>query len=71
MWCGLVEAVHIIPAERNKGFGKAMLRWAETRCRERGCGMMQLTSNKQRLDAHRFYRALGYQQSREGFKLLL
>jgi hypothetical protein len=33
--------------------------------------MVQLTSNKQRLDAHRFYRALGFAQSHEGFKLFL
>ena len=67
-WRGLVEAVHIVPEQRNKGFGKAMMRWAMERCRERGCGMVQLTSNKKRLDAHRFYRTLGFAQSHEGFK---
>jgi GNAT superfamily N-acetyltransferase len=67
-WRGLIEGVHIIPTERNKGYGKAMMRWAIEQCRVRGCGLVQLTSNKQRLDAHRFYRALGFEQSHEGFK---
>ena len=71
MWRGLIERVHIIPSERNKGFGGEMLRWAAGRCREMGCGMVQLTSNKARVDAHRFYRKLGYEQSHEGFKLYL
>ncbi|HEY0918773.1 GNAT family N-acetyltransferase [Devosia sp.] len=67
----LVESVHVAPAQRNRGFGGEMMRWAAARCRERGCGLMQLTSNKQRTDAHRFYRRLGFEQSHEGFKLLL
>lgn len=71
MWRGLVEMVHITPAQRNKGFGGEMMKWAIERCRERGCGLVQLTSNKKRLDAHRFYRRLGFEQSHEGFKLML
>lgn len=71
LWRGLVESVHIIPSQRNRGFGSQMMRHAIARCRARGCGVVQLTSNKQRLDAHRFYRALGFTQSHEGFKLFL
>lgn len=71
MWRGLIEGVHVVPAERNRGHGKTMMRWAIERCRECGCGMVQLTSNKQRVDAHRFYRTLGFAQSHEGFKLFL
>ena len=71
MWRGLVETVHIVPHQRNKGFGGQMMQQAIARCRQRGCGMVQLTSNKQRLDAHRFYRALGFAQSHEGFKHFL
>ena len=71
MWRGLIESVHIVPEHRNKGFGSQMMRWAADRARERGCGMVQLTSNKKRIDAHRFYRTLGFDQSHEGFKLIL
>ena len=39
------------------------------RCRERGCFLVQLTSNKQRLDAHRFYDRLGFEATHEGYKL--
>jgi GNAT superfamily N-acetyltransferase len=71
MWRGLIEMVHVRAALRNSGYGTEMMRWAVARCRERGCGLVQLTSNKRRLDAHRFYRRLGFEQSHEGFKLLL
>jgi GNAT superfamily N-acetyltransferase len=69
MWRGLIESVHIVPAHRNKGLGTRMMQWAIARAREKGCGLVQLTSNKERTDAHRFYRRLGFQQSHEGFKL--
>jgi GNAT superfamily N-acetyltransferase len=67
----LVEAVHIAPAHRSKGLGTQMIQWAIEQGRERGCGMVQLTSNKKRLDAHRFYERLGFLKSHEGFKYYL
>jgi GNAT superfamily N-acetyltransferase len=71
MWRGLIEAIHISPAHRNLGLGTETIRWAIELCRTRGCGVVQLTSNKKRLDAHRFYRRLGFEPSHEGFKLYL
>jgi GNAT superfamily N-acetyltransferase len=71
MWRCLVESVHIAPTQRNRGFGTEMMRYAADTARARGCGVVQLTSNKARADAHRFYRRLGYVQSHEGFRLLL
>lgn len=70
-WRGLLESVHILPGERSMGYGGMMVRWAIEQCRERGCFMVQLTSNKARTDAHRFYNRLGFSQSHEGFKLYL
>lgn len=67
----LIEAVHIAPTHRNMGLGGEMIRWAIEQARARGCGLVQLTSNKQRLDAHRFYERLGFNKSHEGFKLAL
>jgi len=66
---GMLENVHIRPDQRGNGLGSQMVQWAIERCREAGCGMVQLTSNKLRLDAHRFYKKLGFEQSHEGFKL--
>ena len=68
---GILENVHIRADQRGTGFGGQMLRWAIEICRVRGCDMVQLTSNKIRTEAHRFYRTLGFQQTHEGFKLQL
>ncbi|GAA0945122.1 GNAT family N-acetyltransferase [Nonomuraea longicatena] len=67
----LVEAVRVAAHLRGQGWGRRMMEWAHARGRARGCAMVQLTSDKQREDAHRFYRGLGYAQSHEGFKLPL
>ncbi|WP_353707871.1 GNAT family N-acetyltransferase [Cellulosimicrobium sp. ES-005] len=67
----LVEAVRVDRRLRGQGVGRAMMAWAHAWGRERGCALAQLTSDKQRDDAHRFYRSLGYEQSHEGFKLPL
>jgi hypothetical protein len=45
-----------------------MMQWAIARARERGCGLVQLNSDKTRLEAHNFYEALGFKASHEGFK---
>ena len=71
LWRGLLEHVHIRPDRRGNGLGGKMMAWAIERCRERGCGIVQLTSNKLRPDAHRFYERLGFEKSHEGFKLKL
>lgn len=67
----LIEAVRVHAAVRGQGLGRAMMRWAVERARERGCRMVQLTSDKARADAHRFYTSLGFVDSHVGFKLML
>ncbi|WP_402469176.1 GNAT family N-acetyltransferase [Isoptericola aurantiacus] len=67
----LVEAVRVDARRRGRGIGRALMEHAHARGRERGAALAQLTSDKQRPDAHRFYRSLGYAQSHEGFKLTL
>ncbi len=67
----LVEAVRIRADRRGGGLGARLMELAAGRARERGCGLMQLTSNKRRTAAHRFYERLGYARSHEGFKLPL
>jgi GNAT superfamily N-acetyltransferase len=66
-----VEAVRVRSDIRGGGIGRAMMGWATDRARERGCRLVQLTTDKRRSDAHRFYASLGFTASHEGFKLSL
>jgi GNAT superfamily N-acetyltransferase len=66
-----LEAVRVRESHRNRGLGAAMVGWAVDEARRRGAEVVQLTSNKQRTDAHRFYERLGFRASHEGFKLPL
>ncbi|WP_417583002.1 GNAT family N-acetyltransferase [Pelagibacterium sp.] len=70
-WRCTIEGVHVSSEHRNKRIGEAMMVWAIERARERRCSMVQLTSNKKRTDAHRFYERLGFSRSHEGFKLYI
>lgn len=70
-WRGQIEAVRIATALRGQGTGAAMIDWAVEQCRARGCAMVQLTSDKSRGAAHRFYERLGWTRSHEGFKIKL
>ena len=70
-WRGQIESVRVAPELRGKGVGEAMMRWAIARCRERGCGLVQLTSDVRRPAAHRFYERLGFAATHAGFKLRL
>lgn len=67
----LVEAVRVDARLRGQGLGRRLMEHAHARGRQRGCALAQLTSDKTRPDAHRFYRSLRYAQSHEGFKLPL
>ena len=71
MWRGQIEGVRVAAGARRDGIGRAMLEWAIEECRKRGCGMVQLTSDKRRVAAHGFYEALGFRASHEGYKLSL
>ena len=59
------------PETRGSGLGSALFDWAHEYGRRRGAILAQLTSDKSRADAHRFYGRLGYEPSHEGFKRLL
>lgn len=71
MWRGQIESVRIAGTARGGGIGRQMIDWAIERSRERGCGLVQLTTDKSRTDALRFYRSLGFVDSHEGLKLTL
>ena len=67
----LIEGVRVASSQRSAGFGTQLFEWAIARARERGCRMVQLTTDKSRPDAKRFYEALGFVASHEGMKLAL
>ena len=66
-----IENVIVDPAERSRGIGEAMMRFAIEEARRQGCFRVQLTSNKARKRAHRFYERLGFVSSHEGMTLAL
>ncbi len=70
-WRALIEAVRIDSKHRSQGLGRAMFEWAIARARDRGCHVVQLTTDKSRADAKRFYESLGFVASHEGMKLHL
>jgi GNAT superfamily N-acetyltransferase len=70
-WRGQIEAVRIAAHRRDSGLGQTMFEWAIEQCRARGCNLVQLTTDKTRADAHRFYEKLGFVASHEGYKLAL
>ena len=70
-WRATVEGVRVDASLRSSGAGRKMLEWAIDRARRRGCHLVQLTSDKSRPDAIRFYEGLGFVASHEGLKLHL
>ncbi len=66
-----IEAVRVAASMRGKGLGRELFGWAIARAKERGCHVVQLTTDKARPDALRFYESLGFQASHEGMKLHL
>lgn len=70
-WRGQIEAVRIAAPFRSTGVGQQLFEWAISECQSRGCQLVQLTTDKGRPDAHRFYEKLGFVASHEGYKLHL
>jgi GNAT superfamily N-acetyltransferase len=69
--CAEIESVHVHPTHRGRGIGHALIQGAIEQARVLGCYRVQLTSNLERVDAHRFYESLGFTASHRGFKLSL
>lgn len=70
-WRCLIEGVRIAKEYRGQGLGSRFISWAIERAGEKNCGIVQLTSDKQRPEALKFYESLGFQATHEGFKLKL
>jgi GNAT superfamily N-acetyltransferase len=66
-----VESVRVDKRFQSQGIGSEMMKWAMERARRRGAHVVQLTTHKSRVDAHRFYERLGFQGSHLGMKISL
>ncbi|NNC69309.1 MAG: GNAT family N-acetyltransferase [Flavobacteriaceae bacterium] len=66
-----IEAVRIRDDQRGKGLGEELIKWAITRAKEKGAHLVQLTTDKQRPEALKFYEKLGFRATHEGMKLHL
>lgn len=67
----LIEGVRVAAAARGQRLGERMMRFAVDEARRNGCRIVQLTTNRQRTDAIRFYERLGFEPTHVGFKLYL
>jgi len=68
---GVIEAVRVRRDQRGKRLGERLVLWAVEEARGRGCGLVQLTTDASRVEAHRFYERLGFVGSHLGMKLAL
>ncbi|MEO8932789.1 MAG: GNAT family N-acetyltransferase [Xanthomarina sp.] len=64
-----IESVIIRKDKRGLGIGKSMFQWAINRAKEKNVRMLQLTSDKQRPRAIKFYEDLGFKATHEGMKM--
>jgi ribosomal protein S18 acetylase RimI-like enzyme len=65
-WRAQIEGVRVASS---LGIGEKLFLWAIQRAKCKGCHLVQLTSDKARADAIRFYEKLGFVASHEGLKL--
>jgi ribosomal protein S18 acetylase RimI-like enzyme len=66
-----IESVRVARRLRGHGVGHQLMEWTLARARERGARLAQLSTDKSRVDAHRFYESLGFHATHEGMKLVL
>jgi GNAT superfamily N-acetyltransferase len=66
-----LAGVRVAASQRGRGTGSALVSWAVERARSKGCRVVQLSSDKRRVDAHRFYVKLGFVASHEGLRRVL
>lgn len=70
-WRAQIEGVRVAAGHRGRGLGRRLLQSAVAQARDRGCHLVQLTTNKSRGEARRFYESMGFDATHEGMKLYL
>jgi GNAT superfamily N-acetyltransferase len=68
-WRAQIESVRVASDLRGQGLGRKFFEWAIARAKDKGCALVQLTTDKSRAEAHRFYESLGFTASHDGMKL--
>ena len=66
----LIEAVRIAKSARRR-LAEQLFEWAIAESRRRGCALIQLTSDRERAEAHRSTNVLGFEPTHVGYKLKL
>ena len=66
-----IEGVRVSSRHRGRRIGELLMRAAIDKARDSGCGLAQLTTDRSRLDAQRFYERLGFEPTHVGMKLSL
>ncbi len=64
-----IEAVRIHKYKRGEGLGETLFKWAIERAKDRNAHLIQLTTDKKRPEALKFYEKLGFKPGHEGMKL--
>ncbi|MBD8035818.1 GNAT family N-acetyltransferase [Solibacillus sp. A46] len=70
-WRATIEGVRTAASVRGQGVGSKLINWAIQRAKQRECHLVQLTTDKRRPDALKFYEQLGFNATHEGLKLSL
>jgi len=65
-----IEGVRVKSAARGKSVGRELMTYAISMAKDHGCSLVQLTTDKRRPDAKRFYESLGFDATHEGMKIL-
>lgn len=60
---GRITCLVIDAPARGRGLGRTLVAAAESLLAQAGCGLLEITSNLRRLDAHAFYESLGYERT--------
>jgi ribosomal protein S18 acetylase RimI-like enzyme len=68
---GQLEGVRVSSAHRGRRIGEALVQAATERAKALGCSVVQLTTDRRRVDAHRFYERLGFEATHVGMKRAL
>lgn len=70
-WRAQVEGVRVLGIERSRGIGRALGEHALQLARQKGCHLVQLTTDQARPEALKFYEKLGFRATHLGLKLSL